>query len=1165
MNLTTVLSKTIASNTGNPFDELRLFCKTSLKKHRKTFHLSVEATPDVLVVIKLSHSKILRLGAKLGDQVSEGDSLWLVTTKDWNEFKVLLEEAGEVPLRAGKPVPYLHPTSMSKNHIDAFIKVFTKKEDLRTSCSPRSTPSGTLEYSFGGHSERMNVGELGQGDSPIQAMSLQPDPSSSDESSAPGDLSATVVQLRADIAASNADKVLNKKISFDQAKSDSPAQTQELKLDSTNFVPLEANSSMRSSGNFNLSSSVGSMGSSGRSLRPSSASAAQSPSNSVLSRSGPNSPKGSLLHANILKGPGQPGHYSSPQARVQNERVARLEELEERLGQVETTLATERAEKDSISKEYAEQLQAKTAEMEELLRVQAALQGRLEETRFMLKIFASNVGGSRGVDVGLDVGAYGSPGTEANAELMNAVNSRISRPSSAQPNGRASRQSPAMSSWATENSRVLDSLEATMPAIPPTVNTVFSPNGLDSGKTDRESGRLDTLPSSTPGRNATNNAARSNSPFMPKVKAHLPASGGAGKTDPEKPPPAPTGTPYARVTLDLAQMDDPPPPPAPTKVPQDVSLLAQRKLNFVRNHAAKIIQRTLRAHFNDVIDGIISSNGSSSSSSAPNVPKTPVAKPTDVMGDIDDSSPPPPPPARAATPPPTPKLAGNISPGIKEKGETYLGAAVAPPRDEEENRPLSRTNSSNSMRESYLKAVTDLSSPPPASSLNNSTGSLSRSVRSTPTGNGALSDRAQVSKVESNLDKLGKKVEGKSPKHSPVPVAPLSRTSSGSKDKVRALSRINSSSKMVPERRSVNPRTTEGVALDDFAEAEAEGETKLLEDTAAKLAQEKRKAEAAATAARLVEEARRADEEAAAAAEAVEKARMEEEARLAVVEAAAKLAEEVREAEAAAAAEQLLAEEARAAEAAAAVAKQILAADVAAKKVEEARLAEEARVIEQARQTAAAKLAEETRIAEEAVQAAAAKLAEEAKAAEAASRPASAVTVARSGSPQPAPTAAQLLQSSQSAMWFGYKFESYRSLFSSVEFTAADGLSSAAVPLTPIEVYYAPYLRTLRVAEYVQTVVASRGSNLVLLNHGNNTSDVDTGATKLLTTTSSTTTYGTFDTSQSFMSLALTATPIKSTLSAEKLEWQSMEYMMWALFQVYGKMDGILVKTIKYV
>jgi hypothetical protein len=148
-------------------------------------------------------------------------------------------------------------------------------------------------------------------------------------------------------------------------------------------------------------------------------------------------------------------------------------------------------------------------------------------------------------------------------------------------------------------------------------------------------------------------------------------------------------------------------------------------------------------------------------------------------------------------------------------------------------------------------------------------------------------------------------------------------------------------------------------------------------------------------------------------------------------------------------------------------------------------------------------------------------------------------------------------------MWFGYKFDAYRSLSSSVEFTAADGSAQPAVPLTPIEVYYAPYLRSLRVAEYVQTVVASRGSNIVTLNHGGKEGEADTGATKLLTTTSAATAYGTFDTSQNFMSLALTATPVVPSLSAERLEWLSMEYMLWALFQVYGKMDSILVKTIK--
>ena len=144
---------------------------------------------------------------------------------------------------------------------------------------------------------------------------------------------------------------------------------------------------------------------------------------------------------------------------------------------------------------------------------------------------------------------------------------------------------------------------------------------------------------------------------------------------------------------------------------------------------------------------------------------------------------------------------------------------------------------------------------------------------------------------------------------------------------------------------------------------------------------------------------------------------------------------------------------------------------------------------------------------------------------------------------------ASAAHSGQYAIWFGFKYHTYINI----------ECPSSNCKLSPIEAYYAPFLRALRVAEYVQTIVSSRGANM-------NGSDV--AASKLLTTTAAVTTFGPCDTSNKFLSLSLNFNPVSPAIEsprdhfkAQKL--QSMEYLFWALFQVYGKLDGIVVRSIK--
>ena len=243
-------------------------------------------------------------------------------------------------------------------------------------------------------------------------------------------------------------------------------------------------------------------------------------------------------------------------------------------------------------------------------------------------------------------------------------------------------------------------------------------------------------------------------------------------------------------------------------------------------------------------------------------------------------------------------------------------------------------------------------------------------------------------------------------------------------------------------------------------------------------------------------------------------------------------------------------------------------------RIADARLVEEA-LISEAEHAEEARLREKTRAAgAKAKLSADIQLAEEAKKAvrvpidTPVSRPTSVLTLNTSSNPVTAALAAQLLlQNSNYAMWFGFKYQSYFGLGGSAGTDTPLNTKTRSCPLSPVEVYYAPFLRAQRVTEYVQTVVSSRGSNLFLA--ASNALSNSESATKMLTSTSSSTTYGTFDTSSGFMALTLSAAaPSFSPSSARRpdaqtAQWQSMEYLLWALFQLYGKVDGVLVKTVK--
>lgn len=122
ITLTTYLNK--ISNTAKAIraDEVPVFCQTVLNRYKKT-HGSKISMHQLLAVVNLSNSRMVRMKGKVWDAVSDGDCLWFVKVDEWQDYtdNHLVHEP---TFRHGKRILVRHPSFLSPEKLLHFISQY---------------------------------------------------------------------------------------------------------------------------------------------------------------------------------------------------------------------------------------------------------------------------------------------------------------------------------------------------------------------------------------------------------------------------------------------------------------------------------------------------------------------------------------------------------------------------------------------------------------------------------------------------------------------------------------------------------------------------------------------------------------------------------------------------------------------------------------------------------------------------------------------------------------------------------------------------------------------------------------------------------------------------------------------------------------------------------
>lgn len=103
-------------------EEVPQFFQNILAKHKQTYG-SKYTQQQIIAVINLSKIRILRIRGKVWDQLVDGDSIWLVTNQEWQEYcdNVLNQEQ---LYRHGKRIVHQHPNSLSPEKLQHFVSQY---------------------------------------------------------------------------------------------------------------------------------------------------------------------------------------------------------------------------------------------------------------------------------------------------------------------------------------------------------------------------------------------------------------------------------------------------------------------------------------------------------------------------------------------------------------------------------------------------------------------------------------------------------------------------------------------------------------------------------------------------------------------------------------------------------------------------------------------------------------------------------------------------------------------------------------------------------------------------------------------------------------------------------------------------------------------------------
>jgi hypothetical protein len=103
-------------------DEVPGFFQNILNRHKQVYGSKV--TPNQIIsIVNLSKTRILRMKGKVWDQLVEGDSIWLVTNHEWQEYCQNVLDQEQI-FRHGKRIIAQHPSTLSHERLQHFVAQF---------------------------------------------------------------------------------------------------------------------------------------------------------------------------------------------------------------------------------------------------------------------------------------------------------------------------------------------------------------------------------------------------------------------------------------------------------------------------------------------------------------------------------------------------------------------------------------------------------------------------------------------------------------------------------------------------------------------------------------------------------------------------------------------------------------------------------------------------------------------------------------------------------------------------------------------------------------------------------------------------------------------------------------------------------------------------------
>lgn len=128
ITVTCYVMDTSISYTGNKLDTLQNFCIQVLKFHKTMYPMMRMNKYEVLSAVNASNYRLLRLNSRVRDQLHTNDIIYIVTEYDWKIYVTSILSQMESPMRHGKVLTPRHPNALSHDQLRDYVTMYICKK-----------------------------------------------------------------------------------------------------------------------------------------------------------------------------------------------------------------------------------------------------------------------------------------------------------------------------------------------------------------------------------------------------------------------------------------------------------------------------------------------------------------------------------------------------------------------------------------------------------------------------------------------------------------------------------------------------------------------------------------------------------------------------------------------------------------------------------------------------------------------------------------------------------------------------------------------------------------------------------------------------------------------------------------------------------------------------